>query len=80
MYKEDFLLLTGYMVAFLIIVCLATFLGLEYNRIKCSDYEKLTGRNTDFTYTTGCVITTEFGKFTQDEYKQILMAKEGLSR
>ena len=48
--------------------------------IECNNYEKITGRNTEYVFFGGCFIQTENGWLTKGEYAQSIIAREGLSK
>lgn len=51
-----------------------------YEKASCVNYSTITGRETAFTFAGGCFVKTENSWLTQDEYGQVIIAKEGLSR
>ncbi len=46
----------------------------------CKDYQEITKRATVFRTFGGCFVETKSGWLTKDEYKQVIIAKEGLAK
>ena len=55
----------------------AFLIGLD--KIACSNYEKITGRQTKYVICGSCFVQTESGWLTKDEYGKVIIAREGLT-
>lgn len=50
-----------------------------FEKIGCSNYEKITGRQTKYVLCGGCFVRAEHGWLTKDEYGKVIIARDGLT-
>ena len=61
-----------------ITIIILLIINNEYHRYKCSNYEKITAKQTRYANFDSCYVKTTQGYQRWDEYKSRIIASEGL--
>ncbi len=72
--------LLGLMTALLVLlIAAAILLNATIGPKQCSNYEQVTGRDTQWRFFGGCFVQGRDKWYTMDEYKSVIAAKESLT-
>ena len=76
--KEVFIIFISGFGALLLFSCVVFIISYFFEKKAAEKYQEVTGIETKYTVFGGCFVKTSSGWRTQEEYKAILVAKEGL--
>lgn len=77
--KDDFIhFFLTLVVPCILVLSVGLGIATTVKRKACSDYQKITGRNTKYLKCSGCYIESNDEWFSEDEYKATIIAREGL--